>query len=75
MLAAALGELAGAVLESLLWWCKHRGTGKLTNSATSQAQIQDSEFAHLIIYPVYDLLLNIYPIYDLLEEQVKELVL
>jgi hypothetical protein len=40
MLAAVLGELSGAVLESLSWWCRHRWADGLTNSVITQAQIQ-----------------------------------
>lgn len=54
--AAALGELAKAVLESSLWWCGCRRIGGLTNSATSQAQILGFELPHPNIYLTYDLL-------------------
>ena len=56
MPAAALGELARAVLESSPWWCGCRRAGRLTNSATTQAQIQGFELAHPNIYPIYELL-------------------
>ena len=56
MQAAALGELARAVLESWPWWCGCRRAGRLTNSATTQAQIQGFELAHPNIYPIYELL-------------------
>ena len=55
MPAAALGELARAVLESSPWWCGCRRAGRLTNSATTQAQIQGFELAHPNIYPTYEL--------------------
>ena len=50
MLIVALGELAGAVLG-------HCGElVGLTNSATTQAQVQCFELAHPNIYPIYELL-------------------
>ena len=52
----ALGGLARAVLESSPWWCGCRRAGRLTNSATIQAQIQGFELAHPNIYPIYELL-------------------
>ena len=55
-MAASLGKLARAVLESLFWWCGHGRAGRLTNSATTQAQIQGFELAHPNIYPTYKLL-------------------
>jgi hypothetical protein len=54
--AAALGELAGSVLESWSWWWEFRRAGGLTNSATTQAQIQGFELADPNIYPIYELL-------------------
>ena len=47
-----MGELIRAVLQSLPWWCGQWRAGDLSNSATSQAQIQGSELA---IY-IYNLL-------------------
>ena len=55
LLAEVLGELARAALESWPWWWGCRSAGRLTNSATTQAQIQDFELAHPNIYPMYDL--------------------
>ena len=49
-----MGELAGAVLETLPWWYGCGRTGRLTNSATTQAQIQGFELAHLYIYIIYE---------------------
>lgn len=40
----------GAVLESRPWRCKCWRAGKVTSSATTQAQIQDSELSHPNIY-------------------------
>jgi hypothetical protein len=57
LLAAALGELAGAVLESSPWWYGCGKVGGLTSSATSHAQIQGFELAHPNIYLlIYELL-------------------
>ena len=56
MLAEALGELVGAVLESSLWWCGFRRACGLTNSPTTQAQIRGFELTHTNIYPIYELL-------------------
>lgn len=56
LLAAALGEPAGAVLKSPPWWSEHRRAGRLTNSATSQAQTQSLDLAHSSIYLTSDLL-------------------
>jgi hypothetical protein len=47
----------GQCWRSLRWWCGCRRAGGLTNSATTQAQIQGFE----LVYP------NICPIYELLE--------
>lgn len=46
LLTKALGELAGAVLESLYWWCGYGRTGGMTNSTSMQTQIQGFELAH-----------------------------
>jgi hypothetical protein len=43
---AALGGLAGTVLESSPWWCSYERAATLTSSDTNQAQIQGSELAH-----------------------------
>jgi hypothetical protein len=44
------------MLESWPWWCGYRAAGGLTNSATTQAQTQCFELAHVNIYPIYELL-------------------
>jgi hypothetical protein len=54
--ARTLDDLGGAVLENSPWWYGSWRIGRLTNLASTQAQIQGFELAHLIIYPVYDLL-------------------
>jgi hypothetical protein len=56
LLAAALDELAGAVLESLPWWCGYGKAGGLTSSAISQAQIQGFELTYPNIHPINELL-------------------
>ena len=56
MLAAALGELARTVLGDLTLVVPVWERGWLTNSATTQAQIQGFELAHLNIYLIYELL-------------------
>jgi hypothetical protein len=48
LLAAGLGDLAGAVLESLPWWCGCGRAGGLTSSDTTQAQVQGFVLAHPI---------------------------
>lgn len=64
MPAAALSELAGEVPKSSFWWCRRRRAGPLTNSVTTQAQIQGSELFYPQIYSIYEPL-----------EHVKRLVL
>ena len=44
------------VQESWPWWCGCRRVGQLTNSVTTQAQIQGIELAHPNIYAIYELL-------------------
>lgn len=39
----ALAELAGVVLESSPWWCGYCRAAELTNSATTQVQIQGEQ--------------------------------
>ena len=56
LLAAALSELARAVLEGSPWWCGCRRAGGLTSSDTSQAQNQGFELTHPNIYSIYELL-------------------
>lgn len=56
MLAAALSELPRAELESSPWWCECRRAGRLTNSASNQAQIQGYDLAHPKIYLIRELL-------------------
>lgn len=56
MLAETLGELSGAVLESLPSWHGCRRTDGITNLATMQAQIQGFELLHKNIYHIYELL-------------------
>jgi hypothetical protein len=46
LLMVTYGGLAGAVLESLPWWCRKGRASELTTSATTQAQIQGSELTH-----------------------------
>lgn len=55
-LATALGELTGTVLKGWPSWCGCREVDWLTNSATSQTQIQGFEMAHRNISSIYDLL-------------------
>lgn len=55
------GELAPSLAsyhrqESWPWWRVCRSAGRLTNSATTQAQIQDSEMTHHDISPIHELL-------------------
>jgi hypothetical protein len=45
------GVLAWTVLENLPWWCQYKRVGSLTNSATTEAQIQGSNLAHPISPP------------------------
>ena len=40
-------------------WCGYRRASRLTNSATTQAQIQGFELAHPNIYPTYELKLKL----------------
>lgn len=42
----ALGGFVRAVLENSPWWCGCGGPGRLTNSATAQAQIPGYKKAH-----------------------------
>lgn len=56
LLPAALGELAGAVLESLPWWRQGEKAGRMTNPAASQPQNWDYEVAHTNIHRIYELL-------------------
>jgi hypothetical protein len=44
------------VLENFPWKCGHRRDGWLTNSATTQAQIQSFGLDHAVIYPIDELL-------------------
>ena len=53
---AALGGLAGTVLESSPWWCSYERAATLTSSDTNQAQIQGSGMAQPNIYPINELL-------------------
>ena len=50
--ARALGELAKPVLESWPQWCGSRRDGRLTSSATNQAQIQGFDLSHPNIHPI-----------------------
>ena len=56
MPAAALGEVAGAVLKSWPWGWECRRAGRLTNSAITQDQVQGFDLAHPNIYLIYELL-------------------
>ena len=56
MPSKALGKLAWVVLEISPWCCVYRRAGRLTNSATTQGQIQGFELVHPNIYPIYELL-------------------
>lgn len=49
-------SFAWAMRESRPWWHGHQKAGGLTNSVTTQAQIQGLELAHPSIYPIYELL-------------------
>lgn len=54
--AAALGEVTGAGLKSSFWWCGYCRASKLTNSATTQVQIQGFELTHPNSCSIYELL-------------------
>ena len=54
LLMVTYGGLAGAVLESLPWWCRKGRASELTTSATTQAQIPCFELTHSSIYPTYE---------------------
>lgn len=53
---AVLGGVAGAVLESSLWWCRHSRAIMLTNQTITQVHVPDFELSHLKIYTICEML-------------------